>query len=371
MRLTKVLKLTLLTAAILTMAALPAISPKLSQWLAPHAHAQGYSGALPNVTATAATGLGLTYTAGSIPQGGAIQAITGNTLTATDNQTSCAAPAYTSCNFVFWASGASLSITTSPTTAFAVGNVVVAFVTTTSGNITLVTPASWSPSTAGLNTITPTGTNNPAGGYWVSPGNCWYSVATGTLTTPTFGAAPGATALGLNVVLSTAPAVPVMQVSTTNAASISVNTLTCLINPPSTIGVTGRGVNLVNVDFFYGIQGTGGVNATQVGVLASGTMNGSLVFSKVVMPTAGASETPSTVAPVRADAGTLAVTPALASFNSLVTSAGAFFTQRFTPATPFALTGDDTQYYVSMTVLCNTTQATTINTPGVMVHFTS
>jgi len=95
------------------------------------------------------------------------------------------------------------------------------------------------------------------------------------------------------------------------------------------------------------------------------------VFSKVVMPTAGASETPSTVAPVRADAGTLAVTPALASFNSLVTSAGAFFTQRFTPATPFALTGDDTQYYVSMTVLCNTTQATTINTPGVMVHFTS
>lgn len=334
-------------------------------------HAQGYSGALPNVAPTAPTGLGITYTAGSIPQGGAVQAITGSTLTAADTQTSCAAPGYTACNFVFWTSGTSLSITQTASTAFAVGNVVVAFCTSTGGNITTCTPASWSPATAGLTTMQPTGTNNVAGAYWVPPGNCWYGVVTGTLTSPTFGAAPGVTALGLNVVLSTAPAIPVMQVSTTNAASISVNTLTCLINPPSTIGVTGRGVNLVNADFFYGLQQAGGVNSTQVYVLASGTMNGSLVFSKVVMPTPGASETPSTVAPVRADAGTLAVTPSGAAFNSLVTSAGAFFTQRYTPATPFALTGDDTMYFVSMTFLCNTTQATTINTPGVLIHFTS
>ena len=333
--------------------------------------AQGYSGALPNVTATAATGLGLTYTAGSVTQGGAVQAITAGVLTATDTQTSCAAPGYTSCNFVYWASGTALLQTTSATTAFAVGNVVVSFCTTTGGNITTCTPSSWSPSTTGLNTLQPTGTNNPAGAYFVPPGNCWYSVVTGTLTAPTFGAAPGATALGLNVALSTAPAVPVMQVSTTNAGVVSVDTITCLINPPTTVGVTGRGINLVNADFVYGIQGTGGVNATQVSVAASGTMNAGLVFSKIAMPAPGASETPSTVAPVRADAGTLVYLPIMSAFNSVVTSAGAFFTQRFTPATTFSLSTDETLYYVSMTVLCNTTQATTINAAGVIVHFTS
>lgn len=362
----RVLKLVLGLVTLVALASAPALLPKVFQ--SPHLSAQGYSGALPNVRKTAATGLGLTYTAGSVADGGAIQAITAGTLTATNTQTSCAAPGYTGCNFVYWTSGTGLSITTTASTAFAPGNIVIAFVTATGGNITLVTPASWSPATAATNTLRPTG-SNLGNAYWVPPGNCWYSVATGTLTTPTFGAAPGVTALGLNITLATAPAVPVMQVATTNAAVISVNTLNCLINPPSRIGITGRGVNLVDVDFFYGIQQTGGVNATQVGVLASGTMNGTLVFSKVVMPTAGSAETPSTVAPVRADSGTLAVTPAFASFNSLVTSAGAFFTQKFAPATTFALTGEDTMYYVSMTVLCNTTQATTINTPGVLVHY--
>ena len=106
-------------------------------------------------------------------------------------------------------------------------------------------------------------------------------------------------------------------------------------------------------------------------MLASGRSNGSLVFSKIAFPAAGASETPSTVTPVRADAGTLAVSPSGAAFNSLVTTAGAFFTQRFTPATTFSLTTDDTQAYINFTVLCNTTQATTINTPGILIHYTS
>lgn len=330
--------------------------------------AQGYSGALPNVRATAATGLGLTYTAGSVASGGAVQAITGSTLTATNTMTSCAAPAYSACNFVYWASGGSLSITTTAATAFAPGNVVIAFVTSTGGNITLVTPAAFSPWTATASNI-PSGSLNSAGAYWVPPGNCWYSVATGTLTAPTFGAAPGVTALGLNVV--GASSVPVMQVATTNAAVVSTNTISCVINPPSTIGITGRGVNLTSADVFYGIQQTGGVNATQLSVAASGTFNGTTVFDKIAMPAPGAAETPSTVTPVRADAGSLAYNPAAASFNSLVTTAGSFFTQRFTPATPFGLTTDETIYHINFSVLCNTTQATTINVAGVMVHFTS
>ncbi len=333
--------------------------------------AQGYSGAMPNVTAASGTSLRLPYTAGTITSGGALQAISADAtgLLSTASMTSCAAPAYSACNFVYWNTGTSLSITVTAATAFAPGNVVVAFVTTTGTDINVITPAAWSPWTASAtNTATGTGAgaSNSAGAYWVPPGNCWYSVATGTLTAPTFGATGGVTSLGL-VVFS---GIPVMQVATTNAAVISVNTLTCLVNPPSTIGITGRGVNLVNADFFYGIQQAGGVNATQVYSLAAGTMNGTIVFGKTAMPAPGAAETPSTVTPIRADAGTLVINPAGASFNSIVTTAGAFFTQRFTPATPFGLTVDETMYYVSLTVLCNTTQATTINTPGVMVHYT-
>lgn len=342
----------------------------LSTRSAPTLHAQGYSGALPNVTAAAGTSLRTPYTAGLVTDGGTQTSITADAtgLLMTASQTSCAAPAYTACNFVYWTSGSSLSTTVTASTAFAPGNIVIAFVTTTGSDVNVITPASWSPATAAANTLRPSNSNT-GGAYWIPPGNCWYSVATGTLTTPTFGATGGVTSLGL--VTIGAANVPVMQVATTNAAVVSVNTISCLINPPSTVGVTGRGVTLVDANVFYGIQQTGGVNATQVAVEASGTMNGTLVFGKTAFPSAGASETPSTVAQTRADAGTLVLNPAKASFNSVVTTAGAFFTQTFTPATPFALTTDLTQYYINFTVLCNTTQATTINVAGVMVHFTS
>lgn len=332
-----------------------------------HLKAQGYSGAMPNVL-TPATGLVVTYTAGTISSGGLQTAITGSTVTVANTETSCAAPAYTSCNFVYWNTGSSLSTTTSAVTAFAPGNVVVAFVTSTGGNVTAITPAAWIPATAGL-TTQPGGTTNTAGAYWVPPGNCWYSVATGTLTTPTFGAAPGVTGLGLNTV--GASFLPVMQVATTNAASISTNTFSCVINPPSTVGITGRGVNLVNAVAFYGIQQTGGINGTQVAVLASGTMNGTLVFSQVAFPTPGTSETPSTVTPVRSDTGTLAITPAVGSWNAAVTTAGGFYSAQFTPAATYSLSTDLTQYYFNMALLCNTTQATTLNLAGVLIHFTS
>lgn len=356
----RILKVGFIVSALLALSVLPVLHPVV-------AHAQGYSGALPNVSADAPTGLQVDYTAGTITQGGKVQAITAGNVTVSNTQTDCSAPGYASCNFIYWASGTGLSTSTTASTAFAPGNIVIAFCTATGGNITLCTPASWAPATAAVNTLRPTGSDTGSA-YWVPPGNCWYSVATGTLTAPTFGATGGVTSLGL--VAIGASNTPVVQVATTNAAVISTNTITCLVNPPSTVGVTGRGVNLVDAAVFYGIQQTGGVNATQVAVLASGTMNGTLVFSKIAMPAAGASETPSTVTPVRADAGTLAITPAVASFNSLVTTAGAFFTSTFTPANPFSLNTDLTQYYVNFSVLCNTTQATTINVAGVLIHYT-
>lgn len=203
---------------------------------------------------------------------------------------------------------------------------------------------------------------------WIGPGNCWYSVVTGTVTAPTFGAVSSGTALGITTQISTVPAIPVIQVASTNAGVISVDTITCGVPIPSRVNAS-RGVYVVDATFAYGIIGTGGVNATQVAVEASGTMNGGLVFSQVAFPTPGAAETASTVAPTRWDTGTLVLTPAKAAFNSLVTTAGAFFTQKFTPATPMPMASDLTQYFVSLPVLCNTTQATAIYSSGILVHY--
>ena len=327
---------------------------------------QGYSGALPNVL-TPASGLVVTYTAGTVSSGGLQTAITGSTVTVSNTQTDCSAPNYASCNFVYWNSGSSLATTTSITTAFAPGNVIIAYVTATGGNVTAVTPASWMPAAAGVSTY-PNGATNTAGAYWVPPGNCYYTTSGGTFAAQTNVGVAGATGLGLVASASGVGTVPVLQVATTNSGTAT-NTITCLINPPSTVGVTGRGVNLVDATMFYGVQQTG--LGTQAAVLASGTMNGQAVFTKVAFPTAAGAETPSTVAPVRADSGTLVITPVVASSNVNTTTAGAFYSIKFAPATTFSLSTDLTQYYVNLTLLATATSATTINTPGVMIHYTS
>jgi hypothetical protein len=90
---------------------------------------------------TAGAGLTLNYSTGSLFQGGAVVSITGATLTMTNTEASCAAPAYSACNFVYWTSGTSLSTTTTLATAAASGNIIVGFVTTAAGAITVITHA--------------------------------------------------------------------------------------------------------------------------------------------------------------------------------------------------------------------------------------
>src|ERR1017187_4424053 len=63
--------------------------------------AQGYSGAMPNLI-TPATGLVVTYTAGSVTSGGLVTAILTGTVTVSDAKTDCSAPGYATCNFVYW-----------------------------------------------------------------------------------------------------------------------------------------------------------------------------------------------------------------------------------------------------------------------------
>jgi hypothetical protein len=128
-----------------------------------------------------------------------------------------------------------------------------------------------------------------------------------------------------------------------------------------------KNVSLIDAVFYYGVQQA--AIGTQAAVLASGTMNGSTVFSQIALPTPAASETASTVAPTRADSGTLTITPAVASFNTATTTAGAFYSVRFTPASAIPLVTDLNKYFLTVNFQGAATTATTVNSPGLTVHY--
>ena len=201
-----------------------------------------------------------------------------------------------------------------------------------------------------------TGTPNSFtdGAFWVGPGACNSSVsgnATGT---------NGLTVAG-------ASNTPVIQADT-SVTGTNTHTYVCTINVPSRL-VTGRGIQINDVVFFYGVQSSG--LGTQVATLASGTMNSSLVFSKIAYPTAAASETASTVTPVRADSGTLVITPVVASANTSTTTAGGFYSVKFAPASPITVNADLQQLLLTVTLQCAATSATITNSPGFLVHYTN
>lgn len=192
--------------------------------------------------------------------------------------------------------------------------------------------------------------------YWVPPGACATGVSgngSGTQQLTTVGASFA----------------PVIQASTSGVGT-NTHTFTCNIAPPTYLVTSGTGVVITDATFFYGVQTTG--LGTQAAVLASGTMNGVIVFSYVDLPTAGASETPSTVTPVRADSGTLTIAPAVASFNVATTTAGAFYSAKFTPASGTLVHKTVNRALWMVVSLLNTaTSATVTNSPGVLVHYRS
>jgi|SRR5579863_411393 len=173
----------------------------------------------------------------------------------------------------------------------------------------------------------------------------------------------------LGITVTGASNVYAMQVATTSSATTNTMTYTCDIKVPFRTS-TGRGVWISKIVADYGVQTT--ALGTQVNTLASGTYNGSIVFSKIVLPAPGASETASTVTPVRADAGTLVVTPVIASANTAITTAGAFYTIAFTPSTPFIL-ADLTKYLFTLSLqgAATPSAATITNLLGVHVFYTT
>lgn len=129
----------------------------------------------------------------------------------------------------------------------------------------------------------------------------------------------------------------------------------------------GNGVYVLDVTAAYGVQTS--ALGTQAAVLASGTFNGNTVFTSITLPTPAASQTASTVTPVRADSGTITILPVAASFNTATTTAGAFYTARFTPGAPFYIGTDLTQFFFNMTLQNTATSITITNVPNIIVRY--
>jgi len=191
--------------------------------------------------------------------------------------------------------------------------------------------------------------------YWVSPGAC------NVTTSGTPAGTNGLTVAG-------ASTTPVVAAEATSGLGFTL-TFICNITPPSYIVTSGTGLQVVDAVFAYSA-----VNAlgTQSATLASGTMNSAQVFSYIAYPTAAVGETPSTVTPVRADSGTLVITPVVASFNATTNTAGAFYTVKFAPAAgTLGWKTDSRQLLLTVTLTALDGLRTIVTSPGVLVHFRS
>lgn len=187
--------------------------------------------------------------------------------------------------------------------------------------------------------------------YWVPPAAC-QSVVSGNST-----GTQGLTTAGTSNT-------PVVQAQT-SAVGTNTHTYLCNINPPGALTSTGTRVSITDALVAYSSTT---VLGTQASVGASGTFNGTTVFTLINYPPAGPSETVTTLAPVRADSGTLTVVPAVASFNTSTQTAGTFFTVDFQPASPIQWNTDLQQLLLNFTLQAAAGVATTTNLSGIQVH---
>lgn len=209
-------------------------------------------------------------------------------------------------------------------------------------------------------------TSGPQNGTWTiqqrqpaitSTGQAWVT-CTGAVSGNSTGT-NGFTTVGTN-------AVGVYNLQTSNSGT-NTHVYTCTFNPRYNT-LTNRGVSVTKVEFFYGVQSN--ALGTQASTGSSGTFNSVQVFNTITYPTAGASETASSNTLGRADSGTLVLTPAVASFNTATTTAGTFYSELFTPATPITFNTDLQQMQITIALQCAATTATITNSPGAIVYYT-
>lgn len=279
-----------------------------------HLEAQGYSGAPPVVSAHSGTSLRAVYTAGTISYGGASQSITADAtgLLTTDSKTDCSAPAYASCNFVYWTTGTSLSTTTTLETAFKPGNVVVAFVTTAAGDITAVVPAS--------RTIPIPPVQRTDRFFKVSPASC-ADVYTTTAADTGF-PAWGVSATGES-----------LRQFQTNSTSGTV-TLTCQIEQPPSTTTSGTGISVTGIDVNYSVVTTTLTSVTDP-----------VVYSITGPATAGGAAAGTVV---NTALGTLTLLPTTGTWQGTAVTSGLLYRGSITAGTPLALNSGNVQLGIKL-----------------------
>jgi len=277
--------------------------------------------------------LTVTWTAGNIYVGGGSVPVAAGSVALTASQNSCTRPAQSSCNFIYANSSGTVAATTTYLTAVANGNTLLATATTSSSGVTSL-QAPYQDVEGLINVQTSDGY------FFVPPGSCALNLSGGTLTGTN----------GLQIVGTSFT--PVNLLATTTATETT--TITCLITFNSRTTAS-KGMQVNDITLLYG---------NSVG--ATATCNAPTV-STITLPTAGAAETASTVAPV-AVAGTLTVTPVVGSCNTTAVTAGQFYTEKVALNTAYAVSTDLTALLFQQSFVGPAAASYTLYTGGLIVH---
>lgn len=175
--------------------------------------------------------------------------------------------------------------------------------------------------------------------FFVPPSHC--SFAPTTLTTTN--------------TLTTVGASNVYVLNGVSNAAAGTNTLTCNILIPSSITYP-QGAVITDITTFFGSQ------------VVAPTSLGTVTLGSITFPTAATVETASTVTPVTLAGGT--VTSTTPTALTTVTTAGAFLSIKSAFGTPVPLSTDLQMLVFNVPFVQSAASAMTVNTPGLMVHYT-
>jgi hypothetical protein len=275
-----------------------------------------------------ATGLTLTYTNGTVYQGGGGNSITGSTLTLTANLTSCTQAGIQAgnCNIVYWASGSSLSVSSTYATAAAPGNRILYFCTTSSGgNITGCAPPELD-----VNGAIPVTYTDAA--FFIQPTNCFMTASQTWATAPT---------------LSRVGANQLVYQGVSNSGTGGTISLTCDITFSGRT-TSGLGFQASGVSLYYGVQGAA------ISSMAAATV------ATVGLPSAGGSASGSAAAA----GGTYTVTPT--TLQTATTTSGNCYNEQVAFGTPFTYS-NNTKVSFDQVFTVGTT-STTLQICGLKVY---
>jgi hypothetical protein len=275
-----------------------------------------------------ATGLSLTYSAGTVYQNGSGTAITAGALTLTSNLATCtqAGVQTGNCNIVYWNGGSSLLNTSSYATAASPGNRILYYcASNSSGNITGCYATELD-----VNGAIPVTYGDAA--YFVQPSAC---IMTPTTTAFTSGPALVRTSANNQVL---------QAVTNTTAGTVS---LTCDVTFSGRT-TSGLGFQATDIELFYGVQGTA------FSSVAAATV------ATVTFPTAGGAASSS----VSSAGGAYTVTPT--TLQTATTTSGNCYDEKVAFAVPFTYNNNGKVSFDQ--VFSTSAAATTVQIGGVLVH---